>query len=543
MLGPMNKLLRYGMVASCSAAVVSACGGGGGNAASSLSALPLDQHVSIASGRLVGNPADASGIVSFKGIPYAAPPVGSLRWKEPQPVPAWSEVRDATSFGAKCWAAAAFGGPINTSNVSEDCLFLNVWSGAKTRGARLPVMVFIHGGGFQFGTASDNSLDGTALARKGVVLVTLNYRLGVFGHLSRPDLDAESGGHKSGMYGIQDQMAALQWVKDNISAFGGDPGNVTVFGESAGAHAVGMLMASPLAAGLFQKAIGESGAFWESEHGEMKPYADAQAMGLALGARLSANTLDKLRAVPALQLQTATNWTFATDPGLTNYSPIVDGYVLPENPYVRFLNGRQNDVPLLAGWNTDEGLAFFNRALPHQTAQAFIAAATQEFGAANLADFLRVYPASSDAQASQSAQSLIGDQVIKLQTWDWVTAQQRTGRSPVYVYNFGQTSAYNPVATHVTDVPYVFGNLPPKAGVSASPQDLAVSDAMQSYWTNFARSANPNGNGLAPWPRYAGAGSQALHIGNVVQAGPEEGTQRFQFLERFRVNGLLPSRP
>jgi para-nitrobenzyl esterase len=260
-----NHRIRTAGALLIAAGMASGCGGN--DSTPDTSSQPLDNHVSVASGSLSGNPADASGIVSFKGIPYAAAPVGNLRWKEPQPAASWSGTRDATSFGAKCWAAAAFGGPIATANVSEDCLFLNVWSGARTRGARLPVMVWIHGGGFQFGTGSDNALDGTSLAKKGVVVVTLNYRLGVFGHRSRPDLDAESGGHKSGMYGIQDQIAALRWVKANIASFGGDPANVTVFGESAGAHAIGLLMASPLATGLFQKAIGESGAFWESEHG------------------------------------------------------------------------------------------------------------------------------------------------------------------------------------------------------------------------------------------------------------------------------------
>jgi para-nitrobenzyl esterase len=533
----MNRFRKGTAVLGVAAGIVSGCGGH--DSTTDPSAQPLDNQATITTGKLSGNSADASGIVSFKGIPYAAAPVGNLRWKEPQPAASWSGTRDATKFGPKCWAASAFGGPVATDGVNEDCLFLNVWSSAKTRGAKQPVMVWIHGGGFQFGTASDDALDGSSLAGKGVVVVTLNYRLGVFGYLSRPDLDAESGGRKSGMYGLLDQIAALKWVKDNIAAFGGDPGNVTVFGESAGAHAIGLLMSSPLATGLFQKAIGESGAFWESEHGEMKPYADAQTMGVALGKQLNATTIDQLRAVPALQLETATNWTFATDPGVTNYSPIVDGYVLPEHPYVRFMNGRQNDVALLAGWNADEGFAFFGRALPHQTVQAFTDAAAQEFGAANLPAFLQAYPAGSAAEAGRSAQALIGDQVIKYQTWGWVTQQQKTGRAPVYVYHFEQTSPYNAVATHATDVPYVFGNLPARNGVSPNSQDLAVSATLQSYWTNFARTGDPNGAGLPSWPRYAGAGSQTMRLGAVIQAGAEEGTARFQFLDRFRVAGLI----
>jgi para-nitrobenzyl esterase len=402
-------------------------------------------------------------------------------------------------------------------------------------------MVFIHGGGFQFGTASSNALDGSALARKGVVLVTLNYRLGVLGYLSRPDLDAESHGHQSGMYGIEDQIAALEWVKNNIASFGGDPHNVTVFGESAGAHAVGILMASPVATGLFQKAIGQSGAFWESEHGEMKLHAEAQTKGVALGAQLRADSLEKLRTLSALQLEMATNWSLATDPATTAFSPTIDGYVLPENPYRRFLNGLQNDVPLLAGWNTDEGAMFFNRALPHQSAEAYIEAATKTFGSANLSDFLKIYPASSAAEAAQSARTLIGDQVIKFQMWRWVTSQQKTGRSPVYVYHFEQTSPYNPVATHTTDVPYVFGNLLPKGTVSASAQDIAVSETMQSYWTNFARTANPNGGGLPVWPRYVGTSSQTMQIGQVVEAAQEEGTERFLLLNRFRTDSVIPA--
>ncbi|MES2258098.1 MAG: carboxylesterase family protein [Pseudomonadota bacterium] len=520
-----------GVIASLAAVAIGGCGGG-----SSADSTPLDQHVTVKSGALNGTAADAAGIVSFKGIPYAAAPVGNLRWKAPQPVAPWSAPRDATAFGAQCWASTAFGGPIATTNKSEDCLYLNIWSGAKTRDAKRPVMVWLHGGGFQFGSGSDD--DGAVLARKDVVVVTLNYRLGVFGYLTRPDLDAESGGHKSGMYGILDQIAALQWVKDNIAAFGGDPDNVTIFGESAGAHAVGMLMSSPLAKGLFHKAIGQSGAFWESE---MKSAEVAQGFGDALGKQLAATSVDALRAIPALQLQTATAWNLTLP---TKFSPFVDGYVLPELPYLRFKNGRQIDVPLLAGWNLAEGAVFMPYSLPHSTVQEFTDTAAARIGAANLPGFLQQYPATSVEEATRSAQALVGDLTIKYETWSWAVLQQKTGRAPVFVYNFGFTSPYTPVPVHTAEISYVFGNFLPGAfhpAVAPSAQDLLVSNTVQSYWTNFARTGNPNGTGLPVWPQYAGAGSQVSQIGNVIQAGAEEGTARFRFLDTIRgADGLIP---
>ena len=503
---------------------------------------PTGPNISLATGRLETAPADAGGILAFKGIPYAAAPVGALRWKSPQPATPWNGIRDATRFGARCWASAPFGGPVSPKDASEDCLFLNVWTGAKTTGARLPVMVFLHGGGFQFGTASDNALDGASLARKGVVLVTINYRLGVFGFLAHPELDAEGHG-ASGMFGIEDQIAALRWVKSNIAAFGGDPANVTVFGESAGAHAVGILMASPAAAGAFDKAIGQSGAFWESEGGSMKNHAQASAMGVALGERLQARNLAQLRAIPAQELQVATNWTFATDPAAGSFAPAVDGHVLSTDPYTAFLAGHQNDVPLLVGWNTDEGLLFMPRALPHATTEAFEAAARQLVGTEKLQKFLALYPAATPQQAQQSARMLAGDQVIKLQTRNWAASAVRTGRSPVWVYHFEQVSPYSPVATHTTDVPYVFGNLAPRLGGPMGPsgpvgeQDRALSEAIQTYWTQFARTGNPNATGLPHWPGYLGAGGQTQRLGSVIAPAPEEGALRYEFLNSLREAG------
>ncbi len=527
----INKLSN-----NCLAALVALCVSlamtGCGMEQSKRRSTSVDAHIVLSSGTLLG--AASNGIKSFKGIPYAAAPIGALRWKEPQSVPAWEGTRDVTHYGAKCWAAAAFGGPVETSNVSEDCLFLNVWTSANTKAQKLPVMVWIHGGGYQFGTASTDALDGTHLAEKGVVIVTFNYRLGVLGFLTRPDLDAESNGHRSGMYGLLDQVAALRWVKENIAEFGGDPDNVTVFGESAGAHSVGLLMASPLGKGLFQKAIGESGAFWESENGTMRSHADGLAKGTAFGTTLGKPTLAELRSISAKTVQKSTNWTLATDPSVTSFSPTVDGYVLPESPYDRFRQGRQNDVPLLAGWNSDEGALFSNRALPHSSEEEFINAATAKFNQVGMDQFSHFYPAKSAAQAAQSARTLIGDQVIKQQVWAWLMLQRRTGHSPVYAYEFEHVSKYNPIATHTTEVPYVFGNFPNKPSGPPSADDLALSKLIESYWTNFAEKADPNGKDLPQWPQYERVGVATLHLSNATHAGMQEGDDRLEYLNMLR---------
>lgn len=497
----------------------------------------LSPQVTVSQGTLRGTPADASGILSFKGIPYAQPPVGNLRWKEPQPAAPWSGELDASQYRASCWSASGFGLPDTSAVASEDCLYLNVWSGAKSAKAKLPVMVWIHGGGFQFGSGGSPDTRGEVLAKKGVIVVTLNYRLGVFGYLSRPDLDAESNGHKSGMYGILDQIEALKWVKTNIAAFGGDPDNVTIFGESAGAHAVGFLMASAQAKGLFHKAIGESGAFWESE---MKSRKDALAFGAELGEKLSAPTIDKLRGIPARDLHEATNWNLTLP---TKFSPLVDGYVLTELPYATFAHGRQNDVPLLVGWNLNEGGAFMSYSFPHATAAEFTQAATKAFGAQHMDEFNKLYPSSTAEQLKQSAQALVGDLTIKNETWTWAKLQQKTGRAPVYVYNFTFTSAFTPSPIHTAEIAYVFKQWVPgpfHKPVQPSAEDLKVADTVQSYWANFAIKGDPNGEGLPQWPKYKGPGSSVIDIGENIQTAPEEGTARFKFLEQFRgKDGLI----
>ena len=293
----------------------------------------IGPQVQVEAGVVRGFPRDDHGVLVFKGIPYAAPPVGALRWRAPQPPQAWvAGIRDATLFGARCWSAWQ-DDPTPWPPQSEDCLSLNIWTTAQHTGERHPVMVWIHGGGFEFGTSADPSTDGARLAQRGVVLVSCNYRMEVLGFMAHPELDREG---PSGNYGLQDQLAALRWVQGNIARFGGDPDNVTVVGESAGAHALGMLMASPLAKELLHKAIGESGAFWDSAHGSLPTFDEARARGVAFAERLGADSVTALRAMSAEELNAAAMWSFATHPATTAFSPHIDRYVVPEVPIMRY---------------------------------------------------------------------------------------------------------------------------------------------------------------------------------------------------------------
>lgn len=512
---------------------------------------PLTSTVVLKNGTIIGNDHDPSGVLNFKGIPYAAAPIGDLRWKAPQSAPNWTATRDAKLYGSTCWASGLPAAALVSANAkaSEDCLFLNIWSAAKDAGERRPVMVWLHGGGFQFGTSGDPRWEGNNLAKKGVVVVSLNYRLGIFGFLARTDLDAESG-VSSGMYGLQDQLAALKWVKSNIASFGGDPENITLIGESAGAHAVGMLSTSPLATGLFNKAIGQSGAFWESRFGRTPAHGVVKSKGDGLSDMSGAANLTALRTLPAASLIELANRQ-------TPFGPSVDGFVLTEEPAVSFAAGRQIDVPLLVGQNEFEGDPFFRPslglALPN-TAKAFSSAVTAALGTANkVNDALAesgLYASDTDVNALLSSQQLLGDLIIGFQTWVWGVSQKAKGKSPVYSYFFNQSgaplTAYTPSAIHVSEVPYVFQNLVPKvtftgpqAGVTILPaaQDIALAEVMSTYWTNFAKTGNPNDAGLAAWPEYSGAGGTVMNLGTTVVATPEAGTPRlarYQFLNGFR---------
>ena len=496
-------------------------------------------QVKTAAGAVRGTTSADGRVRIFKGIPYAAPPVGDLRWKEPQPAVAWPGVRDATEFGRQCMQGPIFGDITFPHPPSEDCLTLNVWtpSGAA---ARLPVMVWIHGGGFQAGAGPEPRHDGEAFVRKGVVLVTLNYRLGVFGFLSHPDLTRESSHKASGNYGMLDQVAALRWVRDNIAAFGGDPGNVTIFGESAGSFAVSALMASPAARGLFHKAIGESGAYFGSGPLALQPLAASEQQGVKFAASLGADSIAALRAKPAEEVLKV---ALKAQPW---FAPNLDGYFLAEDVATTFAAGRQARVPLLAGWNADEVRSSVVLAKQKPTILSFAADAKKRYGQ-DADAILKAYAAASDAEAVESAAALASDMFIGYGTWKWIETHARTGQAPVYRFSFDRkipvaageqvngmpATARDIGARHAGEIEYVFGSLDSRKGVPWEPADRTLSDAMTSYWAAFARTGDPSVKGLPPWPKYSTGKGSVLHLDDTIRAAPESQRPRYEALDLY----------
>lgn len=503
-------------------------------------AAQLGRTIRTRAGMVRGEPRDAGGVLAFKGIPYAAPPVGPLRWRAPRPPAPWTGVRDALAFGPA--SLSSLENDPRPGPRSEDCLTLNVWTAAREADEKRPVMVWIHGGGFQFGSSANPATEGHLLAAKGVIVVSFNYRLGILGFLAHPELDAEA---PSGNYGLQDQLAALRWVQANIAAFGGAPDNVTLFGESAGAMAVGILMASPLARGLFHKAIGESGAFWDGRHGPLQSFDEARARGLAFTRRQGDASIAALRAMPAEQLHAAAPWSFERDHVSQAFSPSIDHHVVPDVPARRFLRGEQMHIPLLAGWNSAEEFPFMSQSLPAHSVLAFRAAAEVMFGKERLAECLNIYPADTDAQARASAAALTADMVVGEQCWQWLRLHRSRSRAPVYGYHFNYTSPYTPIASHVTEIPFVFGTLTPQRVIgSTTPPaeaDRALSETIMSYWVNFATRGDPNGPGLPPWPAYDESDVVQI-LGNTIEARPNPQAGRFAFIGSFRADGALPMR-
>jgi para-nitrobenzyl esterase len=426
-------------------------------------------------GKAQGKTINDGKVKAFLGLPYAAAPVGELRWKAPQPPAKWKDTRDATKFGAHCAQVHVFDDLIFQDDAnSEDCLFLNVYTPAGvTAASKLPVMFWIHGGGYAGGSASEPRHNGDFLPLKGVVLVTINYRLGVFGFMATADLAKEANG-AAGNYGLLDMVAALQWVKANIRNFGGDPENVTIFGESAGSFAVSTLMASPAARGLFQKAIGESGAAFSdtlpTDTLEAREKQDGEWV-----ASLGVTTLAELRALPTDKVLDAAKSRKG------GFWPVVDGKLLTEPVPDTYATGKQAHVPLLAGWNRDEGSFFAMRPMSAEQFKGMIGGLYKE----RAAEFLTLYPADTDAQALRSAIDYGSDNFIAFGTWKWIEAHRKTGESPVYRYHFelaALPSKYHPgtFAFHSDDIEYVFGTLDTRPGAVWRPEDRKLSEQMMS---------------------------------------------------------------
>jgi para-nitrobenzyl esterase len=456
------------------------------------------------------NPANAHGVRSFKGIPFAAPPVGALRWRPPQPPQKWQGVRPTASFGKNAPQRILFS-DINpfTAGISEDCLYLNVWTPASSGASELlPVLFYIHGGGFAVGSGAEPRYDGAKLAEGGIVVVTVNYRLNALGLLAHPALTAEAETKSSGNFAKLDLVAALKWVKCNIAAFGGDAGSVTIAGESAGSMYVSMLMASPLARGLFHRAIGESGAQFPSGERPMHSLQEAEQQGLEFAAKLGAKTAEDLRKISVEAILDA-------HPGL-GFWPIVDGHFLTEKPIATFAKGQQVDVPLLAGWNKDEGFNFDVLNWP-PAKKGYEHLLSVLFGE-KAKDVLALYPAGKHLKAS--ARALGGDLVINHGTWSWLELHRKTAKSDVFRYRFDRgpktppgwfKKSAKPGAFHSCEILYVLNNL------NAFPwqvnaDDQKVADLSARYWVNFVKTGNPNGAGLPDWPSYRGNDRPTLFI-------------------------------
>ena len=503
-----------------------------------------------------------SGINTFKGIPFAAPPVGEFRWREPQPVTNWSGTLKTDKFGPRAMQLPLFGDMNFRSNgVSEDCLYLNVWSPAQSADDKLPVLVYFYGGGLVAGDGSEPRYDGESMARNGVVAVTVNYRLGVFGFFSHPELTQESPHQASGNYGLLDQQAALLWVQKNIAAFGGNPDKVTIAGESAGSFSVSAQMASPISKNLFAGAIGESGSLLGTF--EPKPLAEAEQQGVQFAKELGSSSLKELRAIPADKLLQAT-----AKQQVLSFSPVIDGYFLPKSPSIIFSQGEQAMVPLLAGWNSAE--MPYQVILQGQTPnlENYRQAVQKLYG--DKADaVLKAYQPTHDEQVKQVATDLASDRFIGFGTWKWIDAQSQTSNKPVYRYFYTRPRPQmraemgNAVAglaggviksedkdsevkkepevvgaVHSAEIEYAMGNLSTNRVYDWQPEDYKVSEILQAYFVNFIRTGNPNGLGLPEWPEVeSNTDAMFLKIDVDTLAEKELHRNRYLLMDSFLKEG------
>jgi para-nitrobenzyl esterase len=508
-----------------------------------LMAIPLaagaaSDVVRVEGGSIAG--ATIDGVRTFRGIPYAAPPVGNLRWRPPQPVVKWNGVRDATQYGAECPQSQYPAGSVYIRPLqkqSEDCLFLNVWTTAKA-GDKRPVFVWVHGGALTRGSSISDVRDGAPFAKKGVVLVSMNYRLGALGYLAHPELTAESPQHSSGNYGVLDQIAALKWVQNNIAAFGGDPARVTIGGESAGSWSVNTLVASPLAKGLFIRAIGESGGRFDGTpdlRETRRGVASAEEVGIAAAKTLGVDSLKALRALPAEQLVDVRG--FRTQENL-------DGWVLPDEIPAIFAQKRHNNVPVIVGSNLNEMTSLAGSAAIPKSMDDYRERVRAQYGEA-AADFDAAYGVTDESNMSDALLNASRDTVFSLQMRSWARATAAAG-SKAYLYLFSHI-APSPrraelKAFHASELPYVFNVLkagdPREAGFAYTDTDYRLADQMSSYWANFVLTGDPNGKGLPKWTPYDPAAEPFLEFGDTITSGQHLFKRELDFQEMLRDSRL-----
>lgn len=499
--------------------------------------------VQTANGLVRGS--EKSGITIFKGVPYAQPPVGDLRWREPQPVKNWEGIKNADHFSARAMQLPIYSDMMfRSDSMSEDCLYLNIWTPSKTGKEALPVLVYFYGGGFSAGDGSELRYDGESMSRKGIVSITVNYRLGVFGFMAHPDLTQESPHHASGNYGLMDQTEAIRWVHKNIAAFGGDPDNITIAGESAGSFSVSAQVITPLTKNLLAGAIGESGSLLE-----LRPIAtlkEAEQIGSRFADSLQAHSIRELRSIPAADILKAT-----AKPNRGRFWVDIDGYFFPESPIVLYKTGRVNKIPLLIGWNSAEAPWQFLLGGKAPTVDNFIQGVKRNYPK-NADDILKLYVVKNDSDVERVATDLASDGFIVFSTWNWAEQHLKTN-SPVYRYYFTQvrpglrsdinkTSPLTPVlgpgtfvgSSHSTEIEYALGNLPTNRVYDWQPGDFMVSEVMQNYFSNFIKTKNPNGPGLPYWPLYQIWQKDPVeYIGIPTQRMPESGRERYLYLEKM----------
>lgn len=512
-----------------------------------LTAAPSpDTRVKTANG-VVEGAAAASGIRVFRGVPFAAPPVGDLRWKAPQPVKNWTGIRSAANFAPNCMQRPIYGDmEFRNKGMSEDCLYLNIWTPAKSAANKLPVLVYFFGGGLSAGDGSELRYDGESMASKGIVSVTISYRLSVFGFLAHPELTAETPYHASGNYGFLDQNAALRWVQANIAAFGGDPGRVTIAGQSAGSRSVSVQMLSPLSKNLFAGAIMESGSMVQATRPVSLGEAEKRGTGFMTAA--GAHSLAELRAMPADKVLALT-----AQPAWSRFDAIADGYIVPAKDLIAYMDaGEQAHVPLLEGWVSEDRPARTLLGDNPPTPAGYAAAVRKQFGDDNADRVMALYPVPADATKDQvldAAQTLATDQGMGYNMWRFGESHLQSSGKPVYRFYFARprpkflgaanqtpgtaggiiTNATNTDAAprwrgavHSAEIEYALGNLATNKHYAWEPGDYQLSALMENYFANFIKHGDPNAQGLPKWPAYSPeSGFSVMNLNLDSHAVPE----------------------